>query len=101
MIGGNNDFNECYNRINYWHNKLLEHRRTKKGRPIYAYAQPYRNPFGKANEIPMWQLDMAQWCNKRMIFCTTKFEDFSPRKGFKCKKYLEEYDTQELILNSK
>lgn len=96
MIGGGNDFNECYNRINYWHDKLIEYRRTKEGRPIYAYAQPYRNPFGQVNEIPMWQKDMAQWCNKRMIFCTTKFEDFSPRKGFKCKKYLEEYDALRL-----
>lgn len=87
MIGGNNGFEECYNRINYWHEKLLEFRKTKRGRAVYAYAQPYRDPFGKVNEIPMWQKDMAQWCNKRMIFCTTKFEDFSPRKGFQCREY--------------
>ena len=89
MIGGNNDFEECYNRINYWHEKLLEFQKTKHGRAVYAYAQPYRDPFGKVNEIPMWQKDMARWCNKRMIFCTTKFEDFSPRKGFQCREYFK------------
>ena len=87
MIGGNNGFEECYNRINYWYERLLEHRKTKQGRPVYPYAQPYRDPFGKVNEVPMWQKDMARWCNKRMIFCTTKFEDYSPRKGFKCREY--------------
>lgn len=95
MIGGSNDFEECYNRIKYWHDKLLELRKTKQGRPIYAYAQPYRDPNNKDHNIPMWQKDLARWCNKRMIFCTTNFENFEPRKGFKCKKYLEEHeDTQ-------
>ena len=89
MIGGNNSFEECYNRINYWHEKLLEFRKTKQGRAVYAYAQPYRDPFGKVTEIPMWQKDMARWCNKRMIFTTCEFKDFSPRKGFKCSKYFE------------
>lgn len=37
-----------------------------------------------------WQKDMARWCNKRMIFTTCEFNDFSPRKGFTCKKYFED-----------
>lgn len=40
---------------------------------------------------PQWQLDMAMWVNKRMIFCTTDFKDFSPRKGFRFEKYITEY----------
>ena len=32
---------------------------------------------------------MAGWCNKRMIFFTTPFEEFQPRKNFKCKIYLD------------
>lgn len=91
MIGGSNGFEECFNRINYWHEKLLEYRKKKIGRPVYAYAQPYRNPYGITEEIPVWQKDMAKWCNKRMIFFTTKFEDFSPRIGFKCVKYFENH----------
>ena len=90
MIGGSNDFEECFNRIDYWHKKLIDFRKNKVGRAIYAYAQPYRDPFGKANKIPMWQKDMAHWCNKRMIFTTCEFREFSPRKGFTCKKYFED-----------
>lgn len=91
MIGGKNDFWESFNRIDHWHRKLMEQRKTKKGRPIYAYAQPYRDPYKKVQEIPMWQKDMARWCNKKMIFTTCEFKDFSPRKGFVCKWYLDGY----------
>lgn len=91
MIGGKNGFAECYNRINYWKKKLTEYRQTKQGSAVYPYAQPYRDPNNPDHEIQQWQKDMAQWCNKRMIFCTTEFKDFSPRKNFTCGKYLEEY----------
>lgn len=91
MIGGKNDFNECFNRIDYWHKKLIEQRKSKIGRPIYAYAQPYRDPYKKVQEIPMWQKDLARWCNKRMLFTTCEFKDYSPRKGFTCKWYLDNY----------
>ena len=67
----------------------MEFRKTKIGRPIYAYAQPYRNPDLPHQDIPMWQKDMANWCNKRMIFLTCEFMEFSPRKGFKCSKYFK------------
>ena len=90
MIGGRNDFNECFNRIDYWHKKLCKQRKTKIGRPIYAYAQPYRDPNVSHHVIPMWQQDMARWCNKRMIFTTCEFREYSPRKGFTCSKYFED-----------
>lgn len=57
------------------------------GNVMYAYAQPYRDPTKSHHEIPLRQKDMAQWCNKRMIFTTTEFRDFSPRKGFRCEEY--------------
>ena len=91
MIGGKNDFWECFNRIDYWHKKLIEQGTSKKGRPIYAYAQPYRDPYKRNQEIPMWQKDLARWCNKRMIFTTCEFKDYSPRKGFTCEWYLDGY----------
>ena len=87
MIGGKNDFLECFNRIDYWHKKLIEQRKTKIGRPIYAYAQPFRDPFSKGHQIPQWQKDMTSWCNKRQVFTTCEFKDFSPRKGFVCDEY--------------
>lgn len=91
MIGGKNDFWECFTRINHWKNKYNEYSKTKKGRPIYAYAQPYRDPFGKVTQIPKWQKDMAYWCNKRQVFTTCEFKDFSPRKGFVCGEYFNMY----------
>lgn len=56
----------------------------------YAHAQPYRDPNVSHHEIPMWQKDMAGWCNKRMIFVSCEFKDFQPRKGFTCSKYFED-----------
>lgn len=90
MIGGKNGFHECFNRINYWHERLMQFRKTKQGRAIYAYAQPYRDPNVSHHNIPMWQKDMAYWCNKRMIFASCEFKDFQPRKGFTCSKYFED-----------
>lgn len=91
MIGGKNEFNECYDRINYWRNQLLQFRDTHKGNSVYAYAQPYRDPNNSSHVIPQWQKDMAAWCNKRMIYYTTPFEDFMPRKDFKCDTYLKQF----------
>lgn len=32
-------------------------------------------------------LYVVRWCNKREIFTTCEFKDYSPRKGFKCEEY--------------
>ena len=62
----------------------------KKYEVIFAYAQLYRDPNVSHHDIPMWQKDMANWCNKRMIFASCEFKDFQPRKGFTCQKYFED-----------
>lgn len=92
MIGGKNDFRECYHRLHYWWERLQSFRENHEGRAVYAYAQPYRDPTNPNHAIPEWQKDMARWCNKRMIFCATDFKDFMPRKGFRCEEYLREYE---------
>lgn len=89
MVGGKNDLQECYNRIHYWWQRLQDFRKNHVGRAVYAYAQPYRDPMNPNHVIPEWQKDLARWCNKRMIFCKCDFKDFSPRKGFVCRKYFE------------
>ena len=89
MIGCKNDLTECYNRIHYWWERLQDFRKNKIGRAVYAYAQPYRDPDNPNHRIPQWQKDMAQWCNKRMIFCVSDFKEFQPRKGFLCSKYFD------------
>ena len=96
MIGGKNDFRECYHRLHYWWERLQRFRKNHEGRAVYAYAQPYRDPINPNHAIPEWQKDMAGWCNKRMIFYTTDFKDFMPRKGFRCEEYLREYGVSDI-----
>lgn len=85
----NDNFEESYNRILYWWQRHHECRENHEPN-IYPYAQPYRDPDNPHHTPPQWQRDMAQWVNKHQIFYVTDFENFSPRKGFKCKNYLYE-----------
>ena len=86
----NDDMQECYDRINHWWKRMREVREYHQGRQVYAYAQPYRDPDNPRRPIPQWQKDMAGWVNKKAHFVAHSFEDFEPRKGFRCKRYLEE-----------
>lgn len=83
----NDNFSECYNRINYWRKRNEQTQR--KGVDFTPYAQPYRDPINPSRQPPQWQKDMAQWVNKHQLFHITSFADFSPRKGFKCATYLD------------
>ena len=83
----NDDFQECYNRIHYWWDKLQDQRERHASNCVYAYAQPYRDPDNPHRPIPQWQKDMANWVNKKAHFVAHSFEEFEPRKGFKCIEY--------------
>lgn len=78
MIDG--DINECYDRLmHFYGNKCVR-----------IVAQPFRD-FNNPNQIiPQWQKDMAQWANRRELWFSCKFEDFSPRKGFTCREYFKD-----------
>lgn len=91
MIGGKNDFRECYNRVHYWWERLQHFRKTHEGRAVYAYSQPYRDPTNPNHDVPQWQRDMARWCIRRELYCKTDFKDYEPRKGFRCEEYLKEF----------
>lgn len=54
---------------------------------IRPFVQPYRD-FHNQRVPTKYERDFAQWVNKREIFSSCDFKDFSPRKGFKCKHYL-------------
>ena len=82
----NDDFDECYNRLHYWWEIQQRHREEHLA-DVFPYAQPYRDPDNPKRPIPQWQKDMAQWVNKHQIFIQTSFDDFEPRKGFKCSNY--------------
>lgn len=89
MIGGKSEFEECYKRISHWRGRVLDARKNHNRCYTYPYAQPYRNPFNPSAKIPLWQKDLAQWCNKRHYFVTFDFKDFEPRKGFRCQEYFK------------
>ena len=91
MIGGDNDFAECYERINHWWKIMQEARSNHSGCYVYAYAQPYRDPNNPNMEIPQWQKDMAGWVNKKAHFVAHSFADFMPRKGFRCEEYIKQF----------
>lgn len=83
----NDDFAECYDRINHWWEIMQDARANHSGCYVYAYAQPYRDPINPKTPIPQWQKDMAGWVNKKAHFVAHSFADFTPRKGFRCKEY--------------
>lgn len=85
------DFMECYERITYWWHRTQETRASHKGRYVYPHAQPYRDPNNPHHIIPQWQKDMAGWVNKKAHFVAHSFEEFEPRKGFRCREYLTTY----------
>lgn len=85
------DFRECYERITYWWHRTQETRATHQGRYVYPHAQPYRDPNNPHHIIPQWQKDMAGWVNKKAHFVAHSFEEFEPRKGFRCREYLTTY----------
>lgn len=85
----NDNFQESYSRIHYWWDKLQEQRESHSGNWVYAYAQPYRDPNNPNRPIPQWQKDMAGWVNKKAHFIAHSFEEFQPRKGFRCIEYFK------------
>lgn len=73
------DFDESFSRVNHW---------KKKGSSRYLpHCQPFRDIANRSQIIPQWQKDMARWTDRKHLFRTCEFEDFEPRKGFKCKQY--------------
>ena len=77
MIDG--DIEDCYERLSYW-------RGNKRMRIV---AQPFRDFNNPKQIIPKWQKDMAHWANRRELWTSCDFKEFSPRKGFTCREYLK------------
>lgn len=72
------DFKESFYRINYW----------KHVSPRFVpHAQPYRSLNNPRQIIPQWQKDMAHWADRKELYKSCEFKDFTPRKGFKCSEY--------------
>lgn len=71
------DFAESYHRLNYW----------RKYKYVLPHAQPYRALDNPRQSIPQWQKDMAHWADRKELYRSCDFKDFSPRKGFLCREY--------------
>ena len=72
------DFKESFERVNYWKNK---------GGRFLPHCQPYRDLNNPRQIIPQWQKDLAGWADKKWIFRSCEFKDFTPRNGFVCSEY--------------
>lgn len=71
------DFTESYHRLSYW----------RKYKYVLPHAQPYRALDNPRQSIPQWQKDMAHWADRKELYRSCDFKDFSPRKGFLCREY--------------
>lgn len=71
------DLAESYHRLNYW----------RKYKYVLPHAQPYRDLGNPHQRIPQWQKDMAHWADRKELYRSCDFKDFSPRKDFFCRKY--------------
>lgn len=71
------DFAESYHRLSYW----------RKYKYVLPHAQPYRDLNNPHQRIPQWQKDMAHWVDRKELYRSCDFKDFSPRKGFLCREY--------------
>ena len=71
------DFDESFHRLSYW----------RKYKYVLPHAQPYRDLNNPHQRIPQWQKDMARWADRKELYRSCDFKDFSPRKGFFCREY--------------
>ena len=55
---------------------------------ITPFVQPYRD-YENKRKPSNYENDLARWANRMWLFKSMKFEDFEPRKGFKCKEYFK------------
>lgn len=78
----------CYVLIGY--NSTMEqdlHRlQVLKELGILPFVQPYRD-FNNSRIPTQYEKDLARWANRAWLFKSMDFEDYEPRKGFKCINY--------------
>lgn len=61
---------------------------TLKRLGILPFVQPYRDYENERKPKP-YEKDLARWANRAWLFKSMDFEDFSPRNGFVCRRYLD------------
>lgn len=53
---------------------------------IAPFVQPYRD-YENRRTPSQYEKDLARWVNNKALFKSITFQDYEPRKGFKCKQY--------------
>lgn len=54
---------------------------------ILPFVQAYRD-YNNERKPTQYEKDLSRWANRAWLFKSMSFEDYEPRKGFKCKQYL-------------
>lgn len=55
---------------------------------ISPFVQPYRD-YENKRKPSQYEKDLARWANNKFLYKSCKFDDYEPRKGFKCSEYLK------------
>lgn len=80
----------CYVLVGF--NSTMEHDLHRlevlRGLGITPFVMIYRDPTNR-QEPSAYCRDLARWVNKPQLFKSVKFEDYEPRKGFKCSAYFQ------------
>jgi hypothetical protein len=61
---------------------------------ITPFVQPFRD-FENIRKPQQYEKDLARWANKMWTFKSCEFADFQPRKGFRCRSYLNSFEKTE------
>lgn len=79
----------CYVLVGY--NSTIEDDLTRiyslRAAGIVPFVAPFRD-YDNLREPTQYEKDLARWANNRWLFKSFDFENFEPRKGFKCVEYL-------------
>lgn len=64
----------------------LHRLRTLKRLGILPFVQPFRD-YTNQRKPTQYEKDLGRWANRAWLFKSMDFNDYEPRKGFKCKEY--------------
>ena len=59
---------------------------TLKRLGILPFVQAFRD-YDNSRKPTQYEKDLGRWANRAWLFKSMDFEDYEPRKGFKCKNY--------------
>ncbi len=61
---------------------------TLRNMGITPFVMPFRE-YGSVKEVSDYCKDLSRYCNRAWTLKSCDFEDYEPRKGFKCKAYID------------